>query len=101
MGLMEKETFKISFEENFSDVVLNKNAELSEKLTIENSPILFGCRIGICGTCSVEIIEDHGVNPRTSEETEYLEAICPDRPAARLACQIRLNGDLKLRRIKI
>jgi len=101
MDLMEKETFKISFEEDFSEVVLEKNTSLSEKLTIENSPILFGCRIGICGTCAVEVIEDLGVNPRTSEEIEYLDAICPEKPASRLACQIKLSANLKLRSIKL
>ncbi|MBC6436085.1 2Fe-2S iron-sulfur cluster binding domain-containing protein, partial [Nostoc sp. HG1] len=28
---------------------------LSEHLTIQNSPVLFGCRTGICGTCLVEV----------------------------------------------
>lgn len=98
---MEKETFKISFEEDFPDQHLQKGANLSEELTIENSPILFGCRIGICGTCSVEVIEDMGLHARTSEEVEYLEAICPEKPNSRLACQIRLCADLKVRKIDI
>jgi ferredoxin len=98
---MEKETFKISFEEDFPDVRLHKDAALSETLTIENSPILFGCRIGICGTCSVEVLEDSGLHPRTAEEAEYLEALCPEKPNSRLACQIHLCANIKVRKIDV
>lgn len=98
---MIPERFVIEFEEDYPGVELQKHSHLSENLTIENSPILFGCRIGICGTCAIEVIDGEGLHPRTPEESEYLEAICPETPNARLACQIRLCANIKVRRIKI
>jgi ferredoxin len=98
---VETEKFKISFEEKFPEVTLDGGSQLSENLTVENSPILFGCRIGICGTCAIEILEDTGIHSRTQEEIEYLDAICPEITTARLACQIRLCANLKVRKISI
>lgn len=46
-------------------VELEEESLLSEHLNIQNSPILFGCRIGICGTCSIEILEgQESLQPR-------------------------------------
>lgn len=83
-------------------VQLEEDSLLSEHLTIQNSPILFGCRIGICGTCSVEILEgSEELQPRTPEEIEYLEVMAPDNPNCRLACQIRLNANIKIKKVEI
>lgn len=98
---MDTEKFKISFEENFPEVQIKRDTPLSEALNVQNSPILFGCRIGICGTCSVEVLEEDGLHARTAEEAEYLEALCPDKPMSRLACQIRICANLKVRKITI
>ncbi|MBX9769372.1 MAG: (2Fe-2S)-binding protein [Bdellovibrionales bacterium] len=82
---------------------LQPGQKLSETLTVENSPILFGCRTGICGTCLVEVeAEDMDVvPPRTEAEKEFLATFCEDRPRARLACQMAARGhmDLKIRKI--
>lgn len=84
-------------------VTLEEGDFLSENLTIENSPILFGCRTGICGTCAIEIVEDpeNKLHPRTFQETEYLEAIGVDNPKCRLACQIRLNANVVVKKIEV
>ena len=67
---------------------------LSASLTLQNSPILFGCRTGICGTCLV--IAEGDMLPPDSEEQEVLDLLAPTRHKARLACQIRPTGDLFL-----
>jgi ferredoxin len=84
-------------------VVLNEGDNLSEKLNIHNSPILFGCRIGICGTCAIEIVEEDGspLHPRTHDEVGFLEAIAPGQDKVRLACQIRINTNLKVKKIEL
>lgn len=84
-------------------VRLPEGSNLSEVLTIQNSPVLFGCRTGICGTCAIEIVEEKGeaLHPRTPDEVEYLEALAPDRPRCRLACQIRLNTNLAIRKVSL
>lgn len=93
----------ISFDESDKPPVqVPHGAVLSEVLNVQNSPILFGCRIGICGTCAVEVIESQTpLHPRTAEEEEFLEGLAPGRPGCRLACQIRINTNIKIRKVEI
>ncbi|MBL7546164.1 MAG: (2Fe-2S)-binding protein [Bdellovibrionaceae bacterium] len=95
--------YKISFaDDEFDPVELPEQANLSEYLTVQNSPILFGCRIGICGTCLVEIItEDGSLNERTENEREFLEAVYPEEKKCRLACQVNLNTNIKVKKIEL
>ena len=60
-----------------------------------NSPLLFGCRTGICGTCIVEA-EGKDIPPPDDEERELLEVLAPDNPKARLACQLNVQCDMVL-----
>ncbi|MGB3640556.1 MAG: 2Fe-2S iron-sulfur cluster-binding protein [Rivularia sp. (in: cyanobacteria)] len=83
---------------NYQSIELERNQNLAEYLTIENSPILFGCRTGICGTCIVAIEGD--IPPASEEEIELLEVLAPENPKARLACQIQLTNDIKITKIK-
>ena len=58
--------------------------------------LTFGCRTGSCGTCRVRIVRglDH-CSPVESEERDFLAAL--DAPLDhRLACQVRVNGDLEV-----
>ncbi len=82
---------------------LPDGACLSEELTIDNSPILFGCRTGICGTCMIELTAESSkdIHPRTDEENELLEIMAPNRPQCRLACQIRINAHLRIRKANL
>lgn len=84
-------------------VILDEGDNLSEKLNIHNSPILFGCRIGICGTCAIEIVEEEGfpLHPRTHDEKGFLEAIAPGQDKVRLACQIHINTNLKVKKVEL
>ncbi|MDJ0737797.1 MAG: 2Fe-2S iron-sulfur cluster-binding protein [Nostocaceae cyanobacterium] len=79
---------------NHQPITLEKHQKLSEHLTIENSPVLFGCRTGICGTCLVIIKGD--IPPPSAEEKEILEIFAPGNPQARLACQIQLTNDIEI-----
>jgi ferredoxin len=82
-------------------VVMPENANLSEQLTIINSPVLFGCRTGICGTCLIEIEEGHqALTPPDDSEREALECYAPGNARARLACQVNLNCDIALKKIE-
>ena len=82
----------------YSPIELENNQNLAEHLTVENSPILFGCRTGICGTCIVAVEGD--IPPPSSEEKELLEVLAPENPKARLACQIQLTNDIQIAIIK-
>ncbi|MEL6462116.1 MAG: 2Fe-2S iron-sulfur cluster-binding protein [Cyanobacteria bacterium J06621_15] len=92
---MNKKTCKIQFTQtNYQTIELKNNQNISEHLTVENSPILFGCRTGICGTCLVIIEGD--IPPPSEEEKELLEILAPENPKARLACQIKLTSDIQI-----
>lgn len=99
---MSEEGFYIEFPgTEFEPLLLEKGARLSSVLTAVNSPILFGCRSGICGTCLVEAEAESGtVEGPDADESEALEIFAPGNPGARLACQMRLTGNLCCRKIE-
>jgi len=79
---------------------LPSHTNLSECLTIQNSPVFFGCRTGICGTCLVQVEVLLGeIPPPKSEEAELLQVIAPGNSKARLACQLDLIADINIERI--
>ncbi|MEH2178965.1 2Fe-2S iron-sulfur cluster-binding protein [Nostoc sp.] len=89
---------KISFpESNFVPITLECHQSLSEHLMVQNSPVLFGCRTGICGTCLVEVIGD--IPPPQPEEQEMLETLAHNHTNMRLACQVDVTGNIQLRKI--
>ncbi|NJL61309.1 MAG: (2Fe-2S)-binding protein [Methylacidiphilales bacterium] len=92
---MSKSLCNIRFSNRkFSTIILEKNQLLSEHLTVQNSPILFGCRTGICGTCVVRVRGN--IAPPNDEEKEVLAVIADGNPEARLACQIYLTSDIEI-----
>ena len=61
------------------------------------APHDFGCTVGSCGTCRLEILEGaENVNPITDEERETVE-MSTDVEGARLGCQLVINGDVSVR----
>ncbi len=65
---------------------------------LQNSPVLFGCRTGICGTCLVEVIGE--IPPPQPEEQEMLDTLAPKNANARLACQLELTTNVEIRKIE-
>jgi len=82
---------------DYAPVDIDIQQPLSVSLTLQNSPILFGCRTGICGTCLVSATGD--MVPPDPAEREVLEILAPLCPTARLACQIEPTGSLSLARL--
>jgi len=72
---------------------------LSIELDASSSPLLFGCRTGICGTCLVEVEEGFDALPPADADERELLDVLTDKPKARLACQIQVNSALKLKPI--
>jgi ferredoxin len=80
-------------------VQLGEGSVLSEHLNALNSPLLFGCRMGICGTCVVRVHVLRGALPSPSDaERELLELVAPGEDRARLACQLTAIADLLIER---
>jgi ferredoxin len=83
----------------FAPVELPDRASLSLNLTVRNSPLLFGCRSGLCGTCLIAVEADEPLPAPDSAEAEALAIYAPDNPAARLACQLVLSTGVRIRKL--
>ena len=92
---MNKPYCTVSFLGNdYKPLNLAHHQNLSEYLTLQNSPVLFGCRTGICGTCIVIVKGD--IPPPSLEEKEILDTLAPGNHQARLACQLDLTHDIEI-----
>lgn len=86
---------KIEFADvRFAPIEVTAGQPLAEVLTVQNSPVLFGCRTGLCGTCVVGVVGDLG--EASIEELEILELYAAGNSLARLACQLQVRGDVVL-----
>jgi ferredoxin len=95
LKLMKSNLCQIVFpHSNYSPLTIPVHEPLALYLNPQNSPILFGCRTGICGTCLVSV--DGETSPPDSAEQEVLRVLAPDNPRARLACQLDVTHDLAL-----
>ena len=87
--------FKVQFPgTGFPELKVAEGFSLSRNLDVQNSPILFGCRTGICATC-VCLVKGNVSGP-SEDEKEVLELFAPDQPHARLACQVKVDADLNI-----
>lgn len=75
---------------------IEEGANLSVILNVLNSPVLFGCRTGICATCLVKVHAGMDNLPPLSETEEEVLDIYADEDGCRLACQLTLKGDVTL-----
>lgn len=100
---MTPETFEVAFGATGRPPTrLARGANLAETLDAGNSPLLFGCRTGICGTCLSRVDVRRGtLAPPSEDEKDVLSVLCPNEPKARLACQIRLSADLWIEPIRL
>ena len=95
--MLEKEIVVTFDSKDFQAVGLSQGDSVAEKLNIRNSPILFGCRMGICGSCAIQIESDDPLAyVKTSEEIEFFSAIGRAEENLRLACQISASFDFKI-----
>ena len=95
----KKKQHEVAFPNNsHPPLLLEDGSNLSRHLTATNSPILFGCRAGICGTCLSEVLKvyDGTLAPPTDHERDLLDVVAPENPRARLACQINLTASIAI-----
>ena len=88
---------------SFAPAELPDLASLPLHLTVQNSPLLFGCRSGLCGTCLIEVEALDGASileGPDAAEAEALEIYAPGNPRARLACQFVLSAAIRIRKIQ-
>jgi ferredoxin len=94
-------SYKICFPgASFAPLVLPERAPLSLHLTASNSPVLFGCRQGVCGACLSRVIPVAGeLAPPGAHEREALDIYAPEEGNARLVCQLELTADIEVEKL--
>ena len=91
--------FKFEVSNTGQEIEIEEGVELSKQLDSTNSPILFGCRTGICGTCLLSVENGkENCNEVSEDEAELLEIISDD-PNARLGCLVKCSGNVKVKYI--
>ncbi|MFL6624286.1 MAG: 2Fe-2S iron-sulfur cluster-binding protein [Sulfurifustaceae bacterium] len=60
------------------------------------TPLQFGCRAGSCGTCLVRVVEGTANVSGITDNEKILLPELSDDPSARLGCQLRLFGPVRL-----
>lgn len=60
------------------------------------TPLQFGCRAGSCGTCLVRVVEGMANVSDITDNEKILLPELSDDPTARLGCQLRLFGPVRL-----
>ena len=87
--------FKVTVIPGDAELWLSANAPLTN---IEYEPgggelIPFGCRVGACGACAIEVIEGiESLGSKNREECDFLESLGFVGEQFRLACQCRVSG---------
>lgn len=80
---------KITFENGKEFQSEDKQVSLFRACRAIQAPIVFGCRIGMCGTCKVKVSDPTKVSKKNKAEREFTE----DQDE-RLACQCTISGDV-------
>jgi ferredoxin len=90
----------IIFDQSDQKVAIKEGTNLSLELNSKNSPVLFGCRTGLCATCLVEVIEgSQELAAPDAKELEILSIYEGQGKNLRLACQLSPAHNLKLKYI--
>lgn len=88
-------TYTVRFADpRYAPVALPEGANLSLHLNVANSPVLFGCRTGLCGTCCCAVSGE--LPPAGADEREVIDALDVHDPRARLLCQVTVVADLTI-----
>lgn len=84
---------KIKFKK--SGQVINREEDQIPLIKVcydEDTPVNFGCRIGMCGTCIIKITEGIENVSEKNEDEEFFS----NESNERLACQCLIKGDVEI-----
>lgn len=77
-------------------IEVKKGAALVEVADEHETELDFGCRDGVCGTCIMRVRAGaENLSPVTDEERDTLENFAA-APGQRLACQVKIVGDVEI-----
>jgi ferredoxin len=90
---------KITFQATGKSYEVASGASYLDFCQANAVPQDFGCTVGSCGTCRLELVSGAGnVNPMSDEERDTIE-MCTDVAGARLGCQLSILGDVTIRAV--
>ena len=94
MEKIKKPSIEIEFEDGVKFETDKEEIHLLQANRKIKGPISFGCRIGMCGTCKIEIEEGlENINPKMEQEEEFTS-----KPCERLACMCySVKGNVKIK----
>ena len=88
---------KVTFLPSGAEHEVPAGASLLEYCQENETPQDFGCTVGSCGTCCVVVEAGmENLNASSDEEMETVE-MCTSEENARLGCQLKISGDVRLR----
>ena len=92
--------FKVTVMPMDAEVWLSANAPLTniEYEAGGEELIPFGCRVGACGACAIEVLDGiESLGRKNREECDFLESLGFTGPQFRLACQCKVGGSATFR----
>lgn len=89
---------KVTFVTDKMTLEVPSGSKIPDIVDQSGATVPFGCRHGSCGTCRV-IIEAgmKNLNPKNQQEEDVFENFTSVRDDERLACQLIVYGDVKIR----
>ena len=77
-------------------IAVKKGTALVDVADTHETGLDFGCRDGVCGTCVVTVLRGtENLSPPDFKEKDTLENFDAE-PGQRLACQVKILGDVEI-----
>ena len=88
--------YKVRFDSEEQELLVGESETFLTVYEKYDSPLMFGCMEGNCGTCKIRIIENYeNLSQMELKEKEFLASI-DAAENERLACQCSINGNVVL-----
>jgi ferredoxin len=87
---------KLTFPSTGKTYEVPAGTPLLEFCQSHDTPVVFGCTAGACGTCCSVMVFEEGALPEADEDELELVEHTTDKPGARLACIAIVNGDISI-----
>lgn len=89
---------KVTFLDTGEEVEVKTGTSLKDISKEKGWPIAYGCEDGVCGTCIVKIEKGkENLTPIDEKEGQTLDMMGMKDGKHRLACQCKINGDVKIK----